>query len=156
MNYNTENIQKPLKFYTLPHPALLPTVNINLSQDMSYSTNYYYNIYTDGSKTEVQTSAAFTIYKDYCETHFEKYRLNDNCSVEKALILCKTQSVMKIKLGLFSDSKSALQVIKNNSKNYLVNSIRYLISNEEDRLENLESEPILKTKSLNLIFEPRA
>ncbi|CAK9250213.1 unnamed protein product, partial [Sphagnum jensenii] len=55
----------------------------------SYSTNNFYNIYTDGSKTKVQTSAAFTIYKNYCETHFENYRFNDNCSVENALNFIK-------------------------------------------------------------------
>jgi hypothetical protein len=142
MNYNTENIQKGVKFHTLPHPARLPTVNINLSQDISYSTNYFYNIYTDGSKTEVQTSAAFTIYKNYCETHFENYRLNDNCSVEKALNFIKNTICDENKtIGLFSDSKSALQVIKTNSTNYLVNSIRCLISNKEHKFKNLEPEP---------------
>jgi hypothetical protein len=116
---NTECIEKPMKFYLLPHPALLPKINTNLEENSYKNCNFSINIYTDGSKTESQTGAAFTVYKQNTEIYFQQFKLHFNCSVFQAELLAIEKALNWIKnssynteIGIFSDSKSALQVIK--------------------------------------------
>jgi hypothetical protein len=123
---NGKMMQKPIDFRILPHPVNRPKIILSFEEDFNKIKRHKTEIYTDGSKIDNKTSAAFLVYGNQLkwEKISQQYRLDDNCSVfqaeliaiEKALIWTCGQH-KKEQIGICSDSLSALKAIKSVSFN---------------------------------------
>jgi len=129
-------MQKPIEFKTMPHPVIRLKIKLSFENNNNNNNEHRTEIYTDGSKIDDRTSAAFVAFDNLqnCEKASKQYRLDGKCSVfqaeliaiEKVLIwLCDQPKQQKI--GIYSDSISALKAIRNTSFNPIIFNIRKIL-----------------------------
>ncbi|XP_045508097.1 uncharacterized protein LOC123703931 [Colias croceus] len=90
------------------------------SGEDSYSdvaSSHVHRIYTDGSKIEGRVGAALSVWEGEAETKAVKLALPSYCTVYQAELLALQRAVERAcksgvaKVGIFSDSRSALQAV---------------------------------------------
>jgi ribonuclease HI len=104
---------------------------------------YDYNIFIDGSKTDTKVGTAFCVYENIIETHSEKYRIGELCSIFQAELIGIQKSLgflnnkfnteisdnNVIKVCINTDSQIAILAIKQqNNSHPIVNEIVKLIN----------------------------
>ncbi|GBP36366.1 Putative 115 kDa protein in type-1 retrotransposable element R1DM [Eumeta japonica] len=115
-------LERPLDFRELPHPAHTPEFGFESVEDLDPSTVDRLaivgpDIYTDGSKIEGKVDAALTEWRDGIESGNSAYRLEFFCTVFQAEMFALHRAIRRIKrakgrlVKIFSDSKSSLQML---------------------------------------------
>ncbi|XP_045501579.1 uncharacterized protein LOC123698840 [Colias croceus] len=103
-----------------PHPAEQEGLGFGLVDEDSYSdvaNSHVHRIYTDGSKIEGRVGAALSIWEGEAETKAVKLALPPYCTVYQAELLALQRVVIRAcksgvsKVGILSDSRSALQAV---------------------------------------------
>ncbi|XP_045494894.1 uncharacterized protein LOC123693737 [Colias croceus] len=103
-----------------PHPAEQEGLGFGLVDEDSYSdvaNSHVHRIYTDGSKIEGRVGAALSVWEGEAETKAVKLALPPYCTVYQAELLALQRAVIRAcksgvaKVGIFSDSRSALQAV---------------------------------------------
>ncbi|GBP92213.1 Putative 115 kDa protein in type-1 retrotransposable element R1DM [Eumeta japonica] len=114
-------LEKPVDFREMPHPAHTPELGFESVEDLDPSTVDRLaivgpHIYTDGSKTEGKVGAALTEWRDEMESGNSTFRLESFCTVFQAEMFALHRAIKRVKEGkdrlvnIFSDSKSSLQM----------------------------------------------
>ncbi|GBP79528.1 hypothetical protein EVAR_89894_1 [Eumeta japonica] len=115
-------LEKPVCFGNLPHPAHVPEIGYESVQDLDSQTVDRLavvgpQIYTDGSRIEGKVGAALTEWWDGEETWYSTLRLNPFCTVFQAEMIALQRAIRSVKNGkdglvnIFSDFKSSLEVL---------------------------------------------
>ncbi|GBP92228.1 Putative 115 kDa protein in type-1 retrotransposable element R1DM [Eumeta japonica] len=115
-------LEKPVDFREMPHPAHTPELGFESVEDLDPSTVDRLaivgpHIYTDGSKTEGKVGAALTEWRDEMESGNSTFRLESFCTVFQAEMFALHRAIKRVKEGkdrlvnIFSDSKSSLQML---------------------------------------------
>ncbi len=141
-----EWLKRPVQYKLFSHPV---ENHIIKTQEYRENLKYDYKIFSDGSKQESEIGSAFCVFKDNIEIYHEINRLGPLCSVFQAELLAIKNALnyslnaykdLNLKIGIFSDSKSSIDAIKNVYNTHpLVFSIRCLIKE-------------LSTNNIELIF----
>ena len=120
--------ERQIEHYRREHPAQSTDfTNCNLRHN--------FEIYTDGSKTELHTGAAFVVYKNDIKIYSKNYRLALNCTVYQAELFAILHAIKwcnnnLVEARINTDSLSSLQAIKKKKNlNFIVNEIRSEIKN---------------------------
>ncbi|XP_054153607.1 uncharacterized protein LOC128952269 [Oppia nitens] len=143
--YMDFKLQHKVKFTLLKHPSQRTSISFNDTSTPTTTTQpNEIKIYTDGSKLDGKVGCAFQVYEQSTPKYFEKHKLGDNCSVfqselcaiEKALEYSKRRKIKYIKL--YSDSRSALQSLKNRStSNQQIYNIQILVNTLKQQLKEV-------------------
>ncbi len=141
----------PLIFHSFPiytTPASGKRANQSAILPIGFPSNdcnhfYDYNIFIDGSKTDTKVGTAFCVYENIIETHSEKYRIGELCSIFQAELIGIQKSLgflnnkfnteisdnNVIKVCINTDSQIAILAIKQqNNSHPIVNEIVKLIN----------------------------
>ncbi|XP_045492449.1 uncharacterized protein LOC123691907 [Colias croceus] len=103
-----------------PHPAEQVELGFGLVDEDTYADvvdSHVHRVYTDGSKIEGRVGAALSVWKGEAETKAIKLALPPYCTVYQAELLALKRAVDiacksgAAKVGVLSDSRSALQAV---------------------------------------------
>ena len=117
----TIELESPVAVTNLPHPGKRIITNYLMITDHNDAdrriTNNKISIFTDGSKMDGQTGAAYIITKNQQPIDQRKWRLADHCSVFQAELFAIKMALLHqpettSEIQIFSDSKSSLDAIK--------------------------------------------
>ncbi|CAG2166254.1 unnamed protein product [Oppiella nova] len=110
------SIEPRVQYYFRVHPGMRPQIDTNeFPADV--------NIYTDGSKDDTKTSAAFVSYEDIEETEFQ-FRLEKQCSVFQAEMVAIREALIYVldrgltSVCLYTDSLSSIMALKDHDSTH--------------------------------------
>ncbi|XP_045505008.1 uncharacterized protein LOC123701548 [Colias croceus] len=121
-----------------PHPAEQVELGFGLVDEDTYADvvdSHVHRVYTDGSKIEGRVGAALSVWKGEAETKAVKLALPPYCTVYQAELLALKRAVDiacksgAAKVGVFSDSRSALQAVTLSSRHPLAVQTRAALRN---------------------------
>ncbi|XP_041986398.1 uncharacterized protein LOC121738425 [Aricia agestis] len=107
-----------------PHPAEQVELGFGMVDEDSYAdvvNSHGHRIYADGSRIEGRVGAALSVWKGEAETKAVKFALSPYCTVYQAELISLQRAVTiacksgEVKVGILSDSRSALQAVTHNS-----------------------------------------
>ncbi|GBP96814.1 Putative 115 kDa protein in type-1 retrotransposable element R1DM [Eumeta japonica] len=115
-------LERPVYFGDLPHPAHVPEIGYESVEDLDPQTVDRLavvgpRIFTDGSRIEGKVGAALTEWRDGRETWYSTLRLDPFCTVFQAEMVALQRAIRRVKNGkdglvnIFSDSRSSLEVL---------------------------------------------
>ncbi|GBP72814.1 hypothetical protein EVAR_40315_1 [Eumeta japonica] len=115
-------LERPVYFGDLPHPAHVPEIGYESVEDLDPQTVDRLavvgpRIFTDGSRIEGKVGAALTEWRDGEETWYSTLRLDPFCTVFQAEMVALQRAIRRVKNGkdglvnIFSDSRSSLEVL---------------------------------------------
>ncbi|XP_038220104.1 uncharacterized protein LOC119838306 [Zerene cesonia] len=128
-----------------PHPAEQVGLGFGLVDEDTYPDvvdSHVRRIYTDGSKIEGRVGAALSIWEGEAEMKAVKLALPPNCTVYQAELLALQRAVDiacksgAVKVGVLSDSRSALQAVTLSSPHLLAVQTRAAL--RKDALQRRE------------------
>ncbi|XP_045491150.1 uncharacterized protein LOC123691016 [Colias croceus] len=118
-----------------PHPAEQVELGFGLVDEDTYADvvdSHVHRVYTDGSKIEGRVAAALSVWKGEADTKAIKLALPPYCTVYQAELLALKRAVDiacksgAAKVGVLSDSRSALQAVTLSSPHPLAVQTRAL------------------------------
>jgi ribonuclease HI len=133
MGMKSQDIQKPIEFKNIRHPALRPLI---ITSEVDY--RYDIEIYTDGSKTNSAVGSAYSVRIKGREIAFGAHRIGPKCSVFQSELIAireglkfvinhKIDGIIEM-ICVISDSKSSLSAIAQRSNfNPIIYDIHTLI-----------------------------
>lgn len=122
------------------HPAESKRLSFQLLENEEGMEPMENQLFTDGSKIEGKVGASLSCWNSGAETKAQKFKLETYCTVfqaEMLAVLKATEYVLKSPkkdFGIYSDSRSALEIIGNlNSFNPVVMEIRKNLAKAEEQ-----------------------
>ncbi|KAJ0169139.1 hypothetical protein K1T71_014947 [Dendrolimus kikuchii] len=115
-------VERRFAYSQTPHPAEHIELQFKCLVDQTEVDRHRHQavrIFTDGSKIEGKVGASLSIWNNNAETVNRKLKLSSYCTVYQAelLAICKATEVIlassEESLGVYSDSRSALQTLTN-------------------------------------------
>ncbi|GBP97789.1 hypothetical protein EVAR_90922_1 [Eumeta japonica] len=105
-------LEKPVDFREMPHPAHTPELGFESVEDLDPSTVDRLaivgpHIYTDGSKTEGKVGAALTEWRDEMESGNSTFRLESFCTVFQAEMFALHRAIKRVKEGRIGCAKTS-------------------------------------------------
>ncbi|GJQ68329.1 hypothetical protein Trydic_g23102, partial [Trypoxylus dichotomus] len=116
--FNSRDVEVGRRLFGEVHPSEAGAVGFSRNIDGEHARPAGVVIYTDGSKGEDGTGAAFVVYANEDEIHAERLKLDrvcDNYQAELVAINAAVRYVREMRIGratLFTDSLSVLQALR--------------------------------------------
>ncbi|XP_023237707.1 uncharacterized protein LOC111640190 [Centruroides sculpturatus] len=112
----------------------ISTYSISMEHDNSDTNNRTLVIYTDGSRHDGKVGSSFVVYENNVEVYNQSIRLHERCTIFQAelyaikkAITWTIQTQNNETIILYTDSRSAYNIIYSNKLHHLAEDIRNLI-----------------------------